>query len=348
MIKSIPTFKITIDDTPESGCKLVSLVENPAVEIKGFTFDNIKDLFQLKLSKDKQIIAGPAIIADKPIYRFDEKLGEFYVIFDAETIKAIWNKFITEEGLVGTINVDHSDTIVNAKIIDHWFIEDPENDKSKDLYGFENLTKGSVFVVSKINDEKFWNEEVKGKGKSGYSIEGFFDLESIREKFIQNKKQNEIQMTKLKFGKETLKDGTVIYVSKMEVDGSVKTVDENGDSVPLFDGEHILSDDSSIVTVDGKITEVKPKVETEMATDIVDTTVEEVEPAETDATEVMELDPTEVMAIVQPKFDEVYAMLAEIKNMIEAIPMDMTKKDVKTEMSKTEKLMFTLNSLAKK
>jgi hypothetical protein len=60
--------------------------------------------------------------------------------------------------------------MVKGYITEHWIVEDPMYDKSK-LYGF-NLPVGSHFMLVKIEDEKFWQEQVKGENKKGFSIEG--------------------------------------------------------------------------------------------------------------------------------------------------------------------------------
>ena len=68
-------------------------------------------------------------------------------------------------------------------------------------------------------------------------------------------------MTKQKFEMAKLEDGTPIWISALEVGGDVYTIDENMEKAPLFDGEHILASGETVVTVNGKITEIKPKAE---------------------------------------------------------------------------------------
>jgi hypothetical protein len=134
-------------------------------------------------------------------------------------------------------------------------------------------------------------------------------------------KEKNTKMEKQKFAKATLEDGTVIYVSAMEVGGEVMVIDENGDKTPVFDGEHLLTDGSTVVTVDGKITEIKPKAE-EMAEEVV-----EVAPV---VAEVTPMDEAAIMAIVQPKLDELLAVIAELKTKIEEVP------EVEVELKKEE------------
>lgn len=145
-----------------------------------------------------------------------------------------------------------------------------------------------------------------------------------------SKYKNKNKMEKQKFAKATLEDGTTVYISAMEVGGEVYVIDENGDKAPVFDAEHKLSDGTTIVTVDGKITEIKPKVE------LTETLVEE--PVEVKAA----VDEAAVMAIIQPKLDEIYKVLAELKTLIESdVEEDITEEIVE------EVKMNTIPSLSK-
>lgn len=131
--------------------------------------------------------------------------------------------------------------------------------------------------------------------------------------------------TEIQLAEATLEDGTKISVTAMEVGGSVTTLDENGSMVPVFDGEHLLTDGTTLVTVAGKITEIKPKAE-EMAEEPVAEVIEEVKPV------AGAMDEAAVLAIVQPKLDEIYRALAEIKTMVEADASEDVTEDVVEEV----------------
>lgn len=218
--KDLPIYDITIDDIDEAGVKFISLVDDPAIEMKGLYFNkqefaqipplhdnckcdiidgewildpsacqyciDAKDSYEFNLSKhkfaavkDKQIIVGPAILANKLIYKKDDNGKEYYVRFTPENIKKIVSKFFSN-GSNRRINVDHSNKIVDGYIQENWIIEDMTYDKSR-YYGFE-ITKenlGSWFVEVKIMDEEFWNTEVKELGKYGFSIEGILGMKPM-------------------------------------------------------------------------------------------------------------------------------------------------------------------------
>ena len=82
-------------------CTTISVVEDPAIE---------EDFIKLKSDKlykfDQQILIGPALVPDKPIYRNDEH-GEYYISFDASSIKQIAADYLKHL----QINIDHKESI---------------------------------------------------------------------------------------------------------------------------------------------------------------------------------------------------------------------------------------------
>ena len=213
MKDNLPTYKIDINEFDESGIDFISLVMNPAIMMKGLAFaavlppchdyckceiidgswsfgssetgpcefcvsnksefDRQKRQFDFKFDEEKQIIAGPAIIPDLKIFRYDEDLGEYYVVFTKEVIEKMVEKF-NQQPKTETINLDHSSTIAPAFIKGSWIVENPEFDKSR-MYGFD-LPEGTWFLEVKVTDPEFWRKEVKEKGKFGFSIEGLMGL----------------------------------------------------------------------------------------------------------------------------------------------------------------------------
>jgi len=224
-MKELPVYKITIDDLDESGIEYVSLVESPAIQVKGLMFNKQEQFaslppcheycvcyidndgnwqfgstetspcdycqerksiyeqtynfnstkYNFAFNEEKQIIAGPAIIPDLKIYRYDPDLGEYYVLFERPTIEKMVEKFNKVQKEY-KINLEHSSTMVPAFIKGSWIIEDMENDKSR-MYGFTDLPVGTWFIEVKVEDKKFWMEEVKGKNRNGFSIEGLMGIQ---------------------------------------------------------------------------------------------------------------------------------------------------------------------------
>lgn len=172
-LNNLPIYDAFIDtDDLESGIKFISLVADPAIEIKGFCFANTNPrLFKLAVNKEKQIVAGPAMIPGKLILREDENGNFFYIRFSREEVKKIFDKF-NKNNNSRSINLDHTDRMVPGYIEQFWYVADPIYDKSK-IYGF-NLPIGTPFYEVKIEDQKFWESEVKELQQCGFSIQGDF------------------------------------------------------------------------------------------------------------------------------------------------------------------------------
>jgi len=168
----LPVYEIICseDINDPTGIRLLSIVSEPAVEEKALMFseNDLKD-YSFKTDTEKQILVGPAMIANKKILRRDDEGNKYFVVFKPETIELMMNKFMKGDNN-HSINVDHSNQMVNAYIQQSWIVEDPYMDKSKKL-GY-NLPVGSWMVQVKIDDKNFWDQEVKEAGKFGFSIEG--------------------------------------------------------------------------------------------------------------------------------------------------------------------------------
>jgi len=193
-----PIREIVCDDTIGTGIRLLSIVDEPAIEMMGVAFnkEGITKDYQFKTQDDKQIIVGPAMIPDFKILRKDDNGDYYYNIFKKETILKLVQKF-NSSGTNRRVNIDHSNEMVDGYIMENWIVEDPYYDKSK-LYGF-NVPVGTWMVSIKIDNKKFWKEQVKDLGKFGFSIEGImgerpleYSIEKDMEYFIDNLDDNEI------------------------------------------------------------------------------------------------------------------------------------------------------------
>ncbi|CAB4158114.1 Phage-like element PBSX protein, XkdF [uncultured Caudovirales phage] len=177
-------YELIIDgDDEELGMTFISIVDTPAIEVKGYAFSEQKE-YKFTYDKDKQIIAGPALIPDLKIKRIDDYGKEYYVYFSKETIDKMVRKFM-KGGISNKINFNHQNKIVDAYIFSSWIVEDKSLDKSK-MYGYD-LPAGSYFIEVKVDDKDFWDNYVK-KGYNSFSIEGYFNEKIM--KFAANPSLN--------------------------------------------------------------------------------------------------------------------------------------------------------------
>jgi len=127
------------------------------------------------MDEDKRIISGPLMLADELIYRNNDKFGEHYVKFTAETIKAIAIKFAKRK-YQANVNLMHDpDQKVNGVTMFESFIVDKERGILP-MKGFEDVANGSWFGSFYVENEQVW-QRVKDGEYRGFSVEGLFDYE---------------------------------------------------------------------------------------------------------------------------------------------------------------------------
>jgi hypothetical protein len=182
--------------------------------------------------------------------------------------------------------------------------------------------KFEVFVVEPNageTEDEFISRCIKEEINSGYPQDQAAAICYSKWENKNYNKQNKKNEMKLKFEKAMLADGTPIYVSALEVGGKVKVMDENGESVPVFDAEHVLSNGDVVVTVGGEITEIKPKVEAEEMAEVEETVEETVEEMAEEVVEVpvVEAPAEDLKSYIDAKINDLLSIIAELKSEIE-------------------------------
>ena len=346
MEKNIPTYKISDDQALSEngefmGIDEVAYTATPAIMTKGIAFNSVQPTEKMRFADTlKMRVAAPALIPDVSIYRKDDDLGEYNVVFTKERIESLYNNFMKRKG-ANPFNLDHTNQKTESYILESWITGPSATDRSFTKYGVE-CPEGSVFIVSQFTDADYFQKEIIEKGRTGYSIEGFLGLELsqiIKEQFKKTK------MEKQKFEKQILEDGTPVFISN----GEAFIIDDNGDKAPIFDGEHKLKDGSIIETVGGKITEKeiespieaakteeKPVEEKPVACaeSPIPAVAEEKKDEEKMADEPVAEKPVDapvatpdeaaILAVVQPKLDELMKAIADLKTLVETsdVPVD--------------------------
>ncbi len=179
---NLPIYKLVIsdDDTDTTGVQAIALVDSPAIKMNWMAFAKQQ---QFKTTNpEKKIISGPLMVADQLIYRKDDQLGEYNVMFDAPTIFKIVQKYF-RQGNTSDVNLMHNDSM-KAKGV--YMIESFIIDKERGIStpkGFEKLSEGSWFGSFKVDNQQIWddfiNEAVADfvKCKNGHE----FNYNSIEE-----------------------------------------------------------------------------------------------------------------------------------------------------------------------
>ena len=274
--------------------------------------------------------------ADFPIYRRDNR-GEYYVIYKADTIRKMAEKYLLESKQ-NEVNLDHQDDAeVDGVQMVQWFIKDSANGISP--AGFEDIAEGSLFAEFHVVNDDVW-ASIKDGTYKGFSLEGIFDMqpeqdkaevESIVESLdgLFSKLYKDNKMSKLarfrealskimmECGNVTTNQGILYWESDEDLKqgDEVFVEDEEGNRTPASDGDYTTSDAKVIVVVGGQVAEIKD-AEAEVAP-------QEETPAEETPVEAAEEAPAEE----QPTTDEQPAdegkstedRLAELEKVVEAI-----------------------------
>ena len=315
---NLPKYKITIDeaygDGEDLGISQIAFTATPAIKVKGMAFSsNEKRYFADDV---KMRIAAPALIPME-IYRCDED-GEYFAEFTVEEIERLTSKFMANLTNSGKFNLEHKEgDVAPAYILEAWIVNDPTADKAKSTFNID-VPKGTLMIVSQVTDLDYYNQLV-ANGQVGFSIEGFLGLK-LSEQI--NKHKNKYTME----GKPTsLPEGT-----KFEVDG-IKYIVKDGKVMTEALEEAVVADttEAQMALPLDEIPAEEMPIE-EMAVEPVVEPVAVVEPVVA-APAAMPTE-AEILAIIQPKLDEIYKMIADLK----AEHAGMMMPEVEVELTKTK------------
>jgi hypothetical protein len=183
----LPVYKLDINEfDEETGIDFVSLVENAAIQKDFLAFSETPIKFAIQ-DEEKRIVTGAAMIADLPIYRRDDIRGEYYVVFDKESIFKIAKKW-ARSNQYNSVNAHHKTPIMNGVSLFESYIIDRERGVMPPK-GFEEVADGSWFVSYLIDNDDVWAKVKSGEFK-GFSVEGVFDFpEDQEEKLIEQMKE---------------------------------------------------------------------------------------------------------------------------------------------------------------
>jgi hypothetical protein len=132
-----------------------------------------KQTFQI-VNEEQRIVSGPLMVADQLIYR-NNKLGEHYVKFSAETIKQIAIKFSKKKYQMN-VNLMHDPKMqVEGVTMFESFIVDKKRGILP-MEQFKDVADGSWFGSFYVENPDVWNAVKKGELR-GFSVEGLFQYD---------------------------------------------------------------------------------------------------------------------------------------------------------------------------
>ena len=224
--------------------------------------------------------------ADFPIYRCDARLGEYYIIYKADEIRKMAEKYLAESRQ-NDVNVMHKqDSDVNGVQMVQYFIKESANGINP--AGFEEIADGSLFAEFHIVNDEVW-ASIKDGSYKGFSLEGVFDfapendaektaeivesLDGKFSKFLKNITMGKLTRFKAallkafaEFANITTDKGVLAWDGDedLKVGDDVFLEDAEGNRTPAEDGIYTTEDKKVIVVVEGAVAEIKdPEVEVE-------------------------------------------------------------------------------------
>jgi hypothetical protein len=332
-------YLISIDDEfgDDLGINLISFVKNPAIKTKGFAFNKQEKGIKFSNNEAKMRIVAPAMIP-MDIYRYSEEEDyEYEVRFTPEVIEKIRGKFMANLQNNDIFNLEHTDEMTPAYILETWIVgEDPIADKSFSEYGIE-VPSGTMMVMSQITERNYYNKLVEEE-QFAYSVEGFFGLDELK-LMINKKQETKMEDLKLPDGEHTIgdkvyvvKDGSVIEVKDVEIEAKEEEVQAE---------EEIKAEEE--IVEEEKLEEDQEEVQAEEDEEKIEAEVEDEKVEE----EKLEINEDELMAIIQPKLDEIYKMIADLSADTEEEPAEEVMEE-EVKMRVNERFSHVTNFLKKK
>ena len=345
IINGLPLFEALID-SEDTGMMCISLVDAPAVESNFVAFDADKKVSMYCVAdEEKRVVRGVVMRANFPIYRYSPDMGEYYIMYSAETIRIMAEKYLAESRQNNTTLHHIAGSIAEGINLVQYFIKDTA--KGIAPLGFEDIEDGSLFAEYQVRDEELWHQIKCGTFK-GFSLEGVFAIERVGEEQPNFNKQNMSRKQKLKemlaklvgeaFAQITTDKGILRWDSEedLKVGDDVFYITEEGEDVKPEDGDYITEDGKTIKVEDGKVVEIIEKEED------VEPTEEEVaeEMAEQTAEETLAED--ETPAEEDTRVADIEAKVAELNERISALEALVAEKQGEA-MSEVEKLRAELS-----
>ena len=279
-IGGIPVYNAIISDE-DTGMYKISLVDDPAVmsNFQAFDKQHIPQMYAIQ-DEEKRLVRGVVMRADFPIYRYDSKMGEYYIIYKADQIRKMAEKYLVESRQ-NDVNLMHEEgSDVDGVQMVQYFIKGD----GISVDGFDDCADGSLFAEFHVVNDDIWAAIKEGTYK-GFSLEGIFDLQpetdadevqsivdlldgAFRKLFKHSNDKIMSKLTRLKaalakafaaLGNVTTDKGVLAWDGDedLKAGDSVYIEDTEGNRTPADDGDYKTEDGKTIVVVGGQVSEIR-------------------------------------------------------------------------------------------
>lgn len=280
-INGLPVYTATVDGDDE-GMIRISLVDSPAVMSDFQHFASQKEAMKYAVQdEEKHLVYGVVMRADFPIYRKDKAGREYYLVYSADTIRKMAERYLAQSRQ-NRVDLMHDGNEVQGVQMVQWFIKDKDRGISPE--GFSDIADGSLFAEFHITDPDIW-EQVKDGTYRGFSLEGLFGIEPEHDqqgvdemvdaldgafsRLFNHLKDNKdmAKISKIKaaivkvlqsMGSVTTDKGIVSWDGDDDLSAGmdVYTEDSDGNRTKAADGDYTTRDGKVIRVADGKVREI--------------------------------------------------------------------------------------------
>lgn len=175
----LPIYRATIDNSDDTGMFVVSLVDEPAVEVDFLAFDKQTEQLEFAIQDEEQRkVLGVVMIPNKLIYRRDSNGFEYFIKYEPDTIHQMVEKFFRDVN-PNNVDTDHNFELVEGVVLSQAFFKNTE--KGINPAGFEDLPDDTLFFEYHILNDEIWNGIKEGTWK-GFSLAGYFNVEPVEMK----------------------------------------------------------------------------------------------------------------------------------------------------------------------
>ena len=194
VVNGLPCYSLNIDDSENTGCFKISLVDFPALETSFLCFNAEPEKFNFKVTDDeKHVVTGIALRCNVPIYRVAPDGTEYYVLFTKETVEHIMQKFAKDNNGFN-ISIQHELDVKDCYVVESYLINKERGIVPQE---FSDIEDGSWVVSVKIENPKVW-QYIKEGNCSGFSIEILAIPEALKAAIKKDKEDYNKEIDKLK------------------------------------------------------------------------------------------------------------------------------------------------------
>ena len=284
-IAGIPVYNALVDDEG-TGMLRVSLVDDPAVMTNFLAFDKDRKTLTYRVAdEDRRLVFGVLMRADFPIYRNDPRFGEFYIVYTADTIRKMAEKYMAEDRQ-NNVDTMHDRDYRDGITLVQYFLKDTARGIAPE--GFDEVADGSLFAEYHVENDEVW-AKIKDGSYRGFSIEIVNDLvpeedagkvAEIIEETEGRFTSNTTDMSKFarfkaglvrllaQFGNVATDNGILAWEGDedLKAGDEVFIEDSEGNRTPAPESDYITTDAKTIRVADGKVAEIiDPEAEVDAA-----------------------------------------------------------------------------------